>query len=263
MVEEIAEHTWSTRGARGSDAALPDLQDLEPLEQLERMGFDRKAALDMARKEHEDWCRYYRAAGWRYGPVRDDDHQITDQLVDWSTVKDDPVRLRKATASVADTLLALRELGYRSRPVWERFRCSGTVVAERRDEPFTWTSASGETMHAKPGDWVVEAADGRIHSVADDIFRATHTQDSGGRWSRTGIVEARPSRLGEVVETLEGPAKTADDDWVVRGAKGEMWPVPAAEFASDYEGPLEADEADAPEAEAPQRSDSLTAQQIT
>lgn len=260
MVEEIAEHTWSTRGARGSDAALRDLQDLEPLEQLERLGFNRQDALDMARKEHEDWCRYYRAAGWRYGPVRDNDHQITDQLVDWSTVEKDPVRLRKAPASVADTLLALRELGYRSRPVWEQFRRSGTVVAERRDEPFTWTTASGETMHAEAGDWAVEGADGRIHSVADDIFRATHTQDSDGRWSRTGIVEARPSRLGEVVTTLEGPAKTVDGDWVVRGAEGEMWPVPAAEFASRYEGPLESDEA---ESSVAHRSDSQTALQIT
>jgi hypothetical protein len=244
MVEAIGEHTWSTRSARGSDAASSDLQNLEPLEQLERLGFHREAALKMVRAEHEDWCRYYRGEGWNYGPVRDDAHQITDQLVDWAQVESDPARLRKATASVADTLLALRELGYRSRPVWERFRRSGTVVAERRDEPFTWTSATGDTMHAVAGDWAVEGADGSIHSVADDIFRATHTQDSQGRWTRTGIVEARPSRLGEVVDTLEGPVKTADGDWVVRGAKKEMWPVPAAEFARTYEGPLEADDTD-------------------
>jgi hypothetical protein len=257
MVEEIAEHTWTTRGARRSDAALQDLQKLEPLEQLERMGFDRQAALDMARAEHEDWCRYYLAAGWEYDPVRDDDHQRTDQLVDWSQVEGDPVRLRKATKSVADTLLALRELGYRSRPLWERYRRSGAVVAKRHDAPFTWTSASGDTMHAKAGDWAVEGVDGDVHSVADDIFRATHTQDSDGRWSRTGIVEARPSRPREVVETLEGPVKTVDGDWVVRGVNGELWPVPAAEFASRYEGPLEADEVEAAE-----RSDSPTGQQI-
>jgi hypothetical protein len=258
MVEEIAEHTWSTRGRRGSDAALRDLQNLDPLEQLERMGFDREAALAMARAEHEDWCRYYREAGWKYGAVRDDANEITDQLVDWSVVKDDPVRLKKVTASVSDTLLALHELGYRSRPVWETYRRSGTVVAERHAEPFTWTSASGETMHAEAGDWAVEGADGQIHAVADDIFRATHTQDDEGRWSRTGIVEARPSRLNEVVRSV----KTGNDDWVVRDADGELWPVTAAEFASTYEGPLEADDLEVGES-SPANSDSLTAQQIT
>lgn len=241
MVEQIAEHTWSSRGApgaRGLDEAMPDLANLEPLEQLQRLGIGRKAALAMARAEHEDWCRYYRAAGWKYGPVRDNAHKITDKLVDWSQVESDPQRLRSATASVAATLLALRELGYRSRPVWQRYRRSGTVLADQRHEPWTWTTSSGETMRANAGDWAVEGGDGQIRSVADDIFRATHTQESGRRWRRCGEVEARPARHGEVIRTLEGPAKASDGDWVVRGTKGEMWPVPAAEFTSGYEGPL-------------------------
>ncbi len=35
-------------------------------------------------------------------------------------------------------------------------------------------------------------------------------------------------------ETLEGPTAAADGDWVVRGADGEEWPVPAQEFAERY-----------------------------
>src|SRR5581483_11879097 len=242
MVEQIAEHTWSSRGvpaAAAADETPPDLRKLTPLEQLERMGIGRKAALAMARTEHEDWCRYYRDHGWKYGPVRDNKHKITDKLVDWSVVESDPERLRVATASVADTLSALRELGYRSRPVWQRYRRSGTVQADQRHEPWTWTTASGETMHANAGDWAVEGSDGRIRSVADDVFRATHTHESGRRWRRSGIVDARPARQGEVIQTLEGPAKASAGDWVVRGTKGEMWPVPGAEFATGYEGPLQ------------------------
>jgi hypothetical protein len=239
MVEQIAEHTWSARGVRLDTGAAPELPTLEPLEQLERMGIDRTAALKMARAEHEDWCRYYRDAGWKYGPVRDSAHKITNKLVDWEQVESDPGRLRAATASVADTLIALRELGYRSRPVWQHFRRNGTVLAEHRHEPWTWTTSTGETMHAQAGDWAVERSDGRIHSVSDEIFRATHTHESANRWRRCGIVEARPARHGEVIATLEGSVKASSGDWVVRGARGETWPVPAAEFTSGYEGPVE------------------------
>ena len=37
--------------------------------------------------------------------------------------------------------------------------------------------------------------------------------------------------------TLEGPATAFEGDWVVRGADGEEWPVPAREFAERYAEP--------------------------
>ena len=76
---------------------------------------------------------------------------------------------------------------------------------------------------------------GGEHSVRDDIFRATHEHIGGDRWRRTGTVEARPARAGEVVDTLEGPATAVEGDWVVRGDAGECWPVPADTFAERYE----------------------------
>ena len=76
---------------------------------------------------------------------------------------------------------------------------------------------------------------GDEHSVRDDIFRATHEHVGGNRWRRTGTVEARPARAGEVVDTLEGPVTAAEGDWVVRGDAGECWPVPADAFAERYE----------------------------
>ena len=42
---------------------------------------------------------------------------------------------------------------------------------------------------------------------------------------------------GETIETLEGPATAFAGDWVVRGADGEEWPVPAREFAERYAEP--------------------------
>ncbi|BCI85419.1 hypothetical protein NIIDMKKI_06250 [Mycobacterium kansasii] len=67
MVERIAGHTWNTWGSPPAQLSGRDMADLPPLEQLALMGFDRYSALSMAKAEHEDWCRYYRRNGWKYG----------------------------------------------------------------------------------------------------------------------------------------------------------------------------------------------------
>ncbi|MFZ2175930.1 MAG: RyR domain-containing protein, partial [Rhodococcus sp. (in: high G+C Gram-positive bacteria)] len=128
----------------------------------------------MARAEHEDWCRYYRDAGWRYGPARDDERKIHDKLVDWDTVEREPAFLDAALRSLAETLLKLRDLGYRSKPLWERYARAGTVSAEQRAEPWTWTSESGQTMSANAGHWAIWDTAGHNWSVRDDIFRTSY-----------------------------------------------------------------------------------------
>ncbi len=233
MVEQIAEHTWNTWGDPPKPLGAHDMVGLTPLQQLALMGFDRASALRMAKAEHEDWCRYLRRNHWKYGPTRDNEHRIHDKLVDWSVVEADPQKLETAIRSLADTLWTLRQLGYRSRPVWQPFTRIGTVNAQQRSTPWTWTSQSGNTMQANAGDWEVQA-DGETWSVRDDIFQATYERVDGNQWRRRGSVLARPARPGETIETLEGPATAADGDWVVRGAHGEEWPVPAQEFAQRY-----------------------------
>jgi hypothetical protein len=116
MVEKIGGHTWNVWD---SESAVPitNMRGREPLEQLRLMGFERDAAIAMAREEHEDWCRYYKGAGWRYGTPRDDARKIHDKLDDWQAIEADPERFERALSSLATTLLKLRELGYRSRPV--------------------------------------------------------------------------------------------------------------------------------------------------
>ncbi|KUI03872.1 hypothetical protein AU190_04320 [Mycolicibacterium acapulense] len=252
MVEKIGGHTWNTFGSPPDSLSITALGEKNPLEQLLLMGFDRETAIAMARAEHEDWCRYYVRAGWKFGTPRDDSRKVHDKLVDWSVIEADAALLDKALGSLAGTLLKLRELGYRSRPrddaasardgdddQWRRFRQTGTVMAERRDEAWTWKTRSGQTMQASAGDWAVkDSADGQLWSVRDDIFRARYEHVDGRCWRRYGTVEARPARDGEIVDTLEGPVTAAAGDWVVRGEHGDHWPVPGDEFAQRYEGPL-------------------------
>ncbi|MDQ2638903.1 MAG: hypothetical protein M3Y83_18745, partial [Actinomycetota bacterium] len=202
MVEQIGGHTWNAWNATADDptdvAETPNLRGLPPLDQLRLLGFDRDKAIAMARAEHEDWCRYYRAAGWRYGRERDDARKVHDKLVDWASIEANPDQMKPALGSLAATLSKLRELGYRSRPIrkeygWKRFRRIGYVIAEQRDSAWTWTTGSGETMRADAGDWAVRDADGGDRwSVRDDIFRDTYQHVEGDRWHRRGIVQARP-----------------------------------------------------------------------
>ncbi|WP_232005393.1 hypothetical protein [Mycobacterium sp. 852002-53434_SCH5985345] len=233
MVENIAGHTWNTWGSPPAQLSGNDMVGLPPLEQLALMGFDRDSAMSMARAEHEDWCRYYRHNGWKYGSPRDDSRKIHDKLVDWSVVESTPDLLNTAVQSLAGTLWSLRQLGFRSRPMWQSFTRVGTVSAEQRDAPWTWTSDSGHTMRADAGDWALQE-DGKIWSVRDAIFRDTYEPAIDGKWQRRGCVQARPAHAGETVNTLEGPTIAAEGDWIVRGETGEQWPVPAEEFGRRY-----------------------------
>ena len=149
MVEKIGGHTWNVWDGDDNPVPITNMRGKEPLEQLRLMGFAREAAIAMAREEHEDWCRYYKKAGWRYGTPRDNPRKIHDKLIDWDTIEADPDLFRTALSSLATTLIKLHELGYRSRPIaddvqWQTFRRTGTVVAEQKSEPWTWTTRSGE-----------------------------------------------------------------------------------------------------------------------
>jgi hypothetical protein len=240
LVEQIGGHTWNSLD--GNDVVDPQgASSSDPLEQLQAMGFDRSAALGMARAEHEDWCRYYKKAGWTWGEGRDHERKSHPNLTDWHTVEADPELLRSSLTSLAATLSQLHELGYRSVPMWRQYRRVGVVTAEQRSQPWTWTSDSGHEMRAGPGDWRVHDDGGRSWSVRDDIFRATYERVGEGTWRRTGFVSARPARNGEDVPTLEGTAAAGCGDWIVRGERGEQWPVSAEDFARRYDGPVEPD----------------------
>lgn len=235
MVEQIAGRVWDSATASPESPPTKLGDEAAPLDRLAVLGIDRTAALAMAEAEHRDWCRYYRAAGWHYAAVRDDDRKAHDGLVSWQNIQSDPVALNRALTSLASTLSALHELGYRSRPAWQQFRRTGTVVAHRHTAPWSWTSASGQTMHADAGDWEVSGEGGDTWSVRDDIFRLTYQPVDGEHWRRDGVVQARPAHTGEVIDTLEGPLTAQAGDWVVRGPAGEQWPVRPEAFGRQYE----------------------------
>jgi hypothetical protein len=237
LVEQIGGHTWNSLQSADPDVRRAPTSD--PLGQLQAMGFDRAAALAMARAEHEDWCRYYRKAGWSWGEVRDDERKTHPNLTEWHNIEADAELLAASLTSLAATLSQLRELGYRSVPRWRRYRRVGVVTAEQRSQPWTWTSDSGHEMRAGAGDWLVQDDGGRAWSVRDDIFRATYQRIDDKRWRRTGFVTARPAYDGEVVDTLEGAAASGAGGWIVRGEGGEQWPVSADEFRRRYEGPVD------------------------
>jgi hypothetical protein len=237
VVEEEGEHTWSSGSAPAAQVSVAEIRKLPPLEQLRELGFEKDAALAMVRAEHGDWYAYYRNAGWQLGKPRDDVKRIHPRFKDWKTTAADPDLVDRAVDSVAGTLLQLLELGYRSRPVWESFRRTGTVTAVQRDAAWAWTAHSGQTMQAKAGDWAVQDATGDSWSVGDGIFQGSYEVIDKDKklWRRSGVVYARPSRIAETVQTQEGPVLAAPGDWVVKGTRDELWPVPADAFAQRYE----------------------------
>jgi hypothetical protein len=90
-------------------------------------------------------------------------------------------------------------------------------------------------MHAAAGDWEVRDESGSATwSVRDDIFRATHRHLGGNRWRRAGSVLARPAKVGETVDTLEGSSTAPKESWIVQGDHGDVWAVPGDEFDRRY-----------------------------
>jgi hypothetical protein len=238
-VEQVGGHTWNTWGDAPDDLTPEALDGLAPLDQLQRLGFAEDAIYALAQAEFEDWRRYYRDAGWTRGPKRDDVNKRHEKLVDsWAETFGNEELLDAALRSLATTLTELRELGYRSKPKWRPYRRVGEVNARRRYRPWSWTTASGDVMRAKAGDWDLrDDADARW-SVRNDVFRTSYRRVRGSRWAANGVVFARQAQPGETIETLEGPSTTVEGDWVVMGDTGEQWATPDAKFTQRYTGPV-------------------------
>ncbi len=119
-------------------------------------------------------------------------------------------------------------------PQARRFRRLGSVQARRLTESLAWQTEAGDELRGEAGDWLVTGDDDGQWTVRDPEFRASYELAGDGSWQRTGTVLAWPAPAGEVVTTLEGPATAQAGDWIVQGAGGERWPVPAARFSRSY-----------------------------
>lgn len=118
---------------------------------------------------------------------------------------------------------------------WLLFRRCGEVEATQIDAPWSWTTEDGETLAARPGDWRVVDTEGNVRSVAKSVFPKLYEPLGGGQFRRTGEFRARQARTEESIETIEGTAVAHPGDWIVEGAEGEQWPVPAEQFERSYE----------------------------
>ena len=274
MVEAIGGHTWNSLEHLDSPQTLPnDFAELDPMAQLEVLGFDEQTVERIVAAEHEDWRRYYEQAGWRHAEVRDDNRHRHDRLLPWDELlKRNPESAVAARKSLASTLLCLRNLGYRSvqkrtastdpqqvaqsgDSQWRRYRRRGEVTAEKRDQPWTWTTLAGEIMQAAPGDWSVVDDSGQERSVAAGVFESTHRQIGPRRYERCGTVLARRASRPELVRTLEGDVTANEGDWIVKGVRGEQWPVRDEQFRVGYHGPVDIEPADRNHTKHPRQED--------
>ena len=109
----------------------------------------------------------------------------------------------------------------------------GRVTAVQLPADRTWVTANGDQLEAKRGDWWVTDA-GREHSVADHVFGRTHRHVEADVYERCGQRWTRQAVQREIVQTLEGPAVAEPGMWIMSGADGTSWPVPAEHFARRY-----------------------------
>lgn len=248
MVETIADRTWNSLAQPGPAEPLPDgFAAMEPSEQLRILGFEEATVAKMVEAEHEDWRRYYEDARWKYSERRNDAKHRHDKLLPWPVlVERHPEFVRDARRSLVSTLVNLRDLGYRSVPKpakaderWRHYRRRGEVTAERRSQGWTWTTPSGDVLHARAGDWAVTDDNGDERSVAAEVFESTHRRIGPGRYRRFGTVLARRATQREVIPTLEGDTVANEGDWILQGRHGEQWPVSDEQFRDSYEGPVD------------------------
>lgn len=240
IVEQNAGHTWNTLGAPPDRVPPPEVPENASLEQLlelfAALGFDEEAVWEMARAEFEDWSDFYRRHGWTRGPQRDYANKKHEKLVSWEETIDDETLWQPALRSLADTLIQLRELGYRSMPLWQPHHRIEQVTAKRHWMPWKWTSPSGRTIRAGKGSWEVRTADNESWTLANDLFRSSYSRVDGKSWIRTTTVWARQARPGEVIETPDAGAHAATDgDWVVQGESGQHWLIPDDKFHRRYQ----------------------------
>lgn len=217
--------------------------------------------VDVARSEHERWCAWRTANGWSWGDARAD-RAVMDRerrnpnLVDWRTglplgagVPRTPQRLPEELhmANAEDIrwyLERFREWGIV--PVREYTR-RGLVHAERLLDAKEWPTAQGSTLRSEAGDWWVEnlpsaAAkqstpipnSGRGVAAAEFPRLYGPIEPAKGLYHRTGTVTAVQVTAPTQIRTLEGTAAAQPGSWVVTDDTGQAWPVPNAEFRSNY-----------------------------
>lgn len=115
-------------------------------------------------------------------------------------------------------------------------KAGGVVNARRATSEGAVTTSSGAKLKYKPGDMIVTYGPGDQAVVRGDIFRDTYRKVGPGQYAkREGVkMRAAVAKRARNVRTLEGPARAEEGDVIMRGTRGERWPVPRDKFNSKY-----------------------------
>lgn len=197
----------------------------------------------LAKAEHESWCAYYRAHGWRHEPaptpadnpppdwrIDYDRRLLAPDLQSWADLGPDRQWWNGVYVRRALELLPL--LGYAATPAFHEYRRVGVVTATRLSAARDWTW-EGSPMHAAAGDWWVVDDAGGGRSVKPDSFERTYRRIGDDTFERIGTVKARRAIPGEVIVSREGETVGHEGDMVVT-ANGVSWISGAVAFAAGY-----------------------------
>lgn len=153
--------------------------------------FDRTTVEILAELEHERWCDERRAAGWRYGPVRDDDRKLHNLLVPWAQLDETARDQDRAAVRGWPALIAAAGFTLERSPVRE------TLAQLLHDEYVRGRVAAGEEMpSARPWDALSEEERDRNRVHADEM--AVKLRRIGFRILPLAGLDSAPESLDEV-----------------------------------------------------------------
>lgn len=111
------------------------------------------------------------------------------------------------------------------------------VSAREATEDSEIATSWGPKLQARAGrDMIVGEAEGDARPVRRDIFEATYEADESGRYRkrRDAVVGYYRLDAPRTIQTLEGAVDAKKGDYVLIGAVGEQWPIPAKKFRERY-----------------------------
>lgn len=112
-----------------------------------------------------------------------------------------------------------------------------TVTARALTEPWDWTTASGDPVRAKAGDYrITDDATGRQWSITAEALQRGYRHLGGASYHSHGEETAVrvPPGPSVAVATTEGPEIASAGEWIVTDLQGHTWVIDDDWFAARY-----------------------------
>lgn len=114
------------------------------------------------------------------------------------------------------------------------YRPTAVVSARQLPEAVEWRSEQGVSLQGAAGDWELTDDDGDRWTVEPAAFARSYRRLPNGRYAKHETVEAVRLTRAVEVSTREGLSAAQTGDWLLRDARGAVWPVPDAVFRARY-----------------------------